>query len=90
MKQINFKELDVFTDITRTKSIKADIRKDFADVLYRNSSGIAAHSLALKIYETDGPIEIDDREEEVIREAAERVCIPAVIDGINGQLNEQT
>jgi hypothetical protein len=87
MKTINFKEFEVFTDISRKNKTKGDARESFANVLYRTCNGIAAHALALKIYESDGEIEINDQEAEMIRSAASAHCTPAFIDGVLAQLD---
>lgn len=43
MKKINFEKLLVATDIARKHCENKDCREDFANVLYRNGNGIAAH-----------------------------------------------
>jgi hypothetical protein len=89
MKKINFKEIDVYTDISKTKSVKGDARKEFANLLYTSCDGIDAHSLAFKIYESDGEIEITEQQEAIILRLAEQRCTPAFIDGIRKQLKTE-
>ena len=86
MKRINFKEIEIFTDISKTKTFTGDGREEFANLLYTGCNGIAAHALALKIYQSDGPIEISEAEESIILGSAEQRCTPAFIDGIRKQL----
>lgn len=89
MKKINFKEIEIFTDISKTKTFTGDGREEFANLLYTRCDGIAAHSLALKIYESQGMIEISEAEESLILSVAEQRCTPAFIDGIKKQLADE-
>lgn len=89
MKRVNFKQIEVFTDISGSKTITGDGREVFANLLYNGCNGIAAHALAFKIYRSDGFIEIDQSEEMIIMEVAEQRCTPAFIDGIKKQLKEE-
>lgn len=89
MKKINFKEIEIFADISRTKTFTGDGREEFANLLYTGCNGIAAHALALKIYQSDGAIEVSEAEEAMILAVAEQRCTPAFIDGIQKQLKTE-
>ena len=89
MRKINFSEVEIFTDISRTKTFTGDGRKEFSNLLYTACNGIEAHSLAFKIYESEGAIEISEAEEALILNLAEQKCTPAFIDGIKKQLNNE-
>jgi len=89
MKQINFKELLFFLGVNKEKKTVQDVREDFADLIYNNSSGIRAHALALKIYESNGAIELNNEEEMLIVETAEKLGTPAFIDSIREALKKQ-
>lgn len=89
MKKINFREIEIFTDISKTKTFTGDGRKEFGNLLYTGCNGIEAHSLAFKIYESDGEIEISESEEALILSVAGQRCTPAFIDGIKKQLNNE-
>lgn len=88
MKRINFKEIEIFTDISKSKTFTGDGREEFANLLYTGCNGIAAHALALKIYQSEGAVEITVAEETIIMSVAEQRCTPAFIDGIRKQLEE--
>lgn len=88
MKRINFKEIEIFTDISKSKTFTGDGREEFANLLYTGCNGIAAHALALKIYQSEGAVEITEAEETIIMSVAEQRCTPAFIDGIRKQLEE--
>lgn len=89
MKKINFREIEIFTDISKTKTFIGDGRKEFGNLLYTGCNGIEAHSLAFKIYESEGEIEISEAEEALILSVAGQRCTPAFIDGIKKQLNNE-
>ena len=87
--KVNFKEVEVYTDLSKTKSIKGDARKEFANLLYNSCNGVVAHSLAIRVYESDGEIEVSPQEATLIKNMAEQHCTPAFIDGITKQLNSK-
>lgn len=88
MKKLNFKEIEI-SDISGKQKTTGDGREVFANILYTGCNGIAAHSLAFKIYESEGAIEINESEEALILSVAEQKCTPAFIDGIKKQLNNE-
>lgn len=86
MKKINFEKLLVATDIARKRCENKDCREDFANVLYRNGSGIAAHALALKIYSSHEDTEYSDEEIQLMRKYANGFCKPFFIDALEHTL----
>lgn len=64
--KINFKEFPIFIGIERTEKVLFDVRRDLANAMYVNVAGIEAHVLAEKIYKSDGPIDIEPEEQQVI------------------------
>ena len=62
MKTINFKEFKMFVDITRTNKIIIDARFQVADLMYKTTNGVLSHDVAMRIYKTDGPVELNDDE----------------------------
>lgn len=64
-KKIDFRKVKVFDSIDRSKSHTEDLSW-LADQMYKTAGGIAYMSLALKIYEAKGEIEIDDKEEKLL------------------------
>lgn len=87
MKKINLKSIKVYLDINKENSITSDLRLDFANLLYVNVNGIAAHDLAFRLYKSEGDIEITEQEENILLETVETYCVPAFIDAIKEQLN---
>lgn len=81
MKKIDFKKVPICRDIAKTQRSIEDVAEQFANIIYNNGAGLAAHALALKIYNATGAEEYDDRECELIRQYAE-LCNPYFIDAI--------
>lgn len=86
MKQLDFKNFSVPTGITRQTRQVIDAREAIADLLYTHVSGIKAHRLAFKIFESTGKTEFSDGETGMIRSAVERYCLPSVIDALDEML----
>lgn len=88
MKKINFQDFKIYTSVSHAKSVSLDVREKFADMIYQGVNGIKAHSLAFKIYGSEGETEYEDGELELIRSVAEQMCVPGFIDGLNEQTGE--
>lgn len=86
MAKINFKQFKLFTDITQERTRTVDVSRDFADILYQQGSGIVTHDLALRIYRSEGEMELTDEEVSLIQRFAQQVCRPAFIDSIDANL----
>ena len=82
MKKFNFTQFELFVDIEKTKSLVRDMHKEIANMIYVNFIGLAAHALALKIYNADGEIELDEDECKILLECAEVAASPSLIDSI--------
>ena len=81
MKKINFKQFKTFTDITREKTSLVDVRKPLADALYKTANGIAAHDLALRIYRSDGEVELEDSDVQLLLDFA-KTLTPMFMDSL--------
>lgn len=79
--KIDFTDISIPAGIDHREYVRQDVRRDFADIIYRLGSGIEAHALAMKIYRSEGEEEYTGRECELIREFANR-CNPAFIDAM--------
>lgn len=85
--KINFEKVEVFTNLAKTKAAVIDIKEGFADAIYTQGQGIACHALALKIYNSKGEEEYDDKEVQLIGVCSE-LCCPAVMDGIKSMIEK--
>ena len=86
---MNFKKFEAYTGISRQKKITGDARKDFADLIYQHTIGIEAHALAFKIYNSEEPVAITGKEEQLIVRVANEWCTPMFIDGLIEQLRTE-
>jgi hypothetical protein len=89
MAKMNFQSMEVFSDIARKTGSRQDIRESFANLLYTSGTGIAAHALALRIYGSEGEIEVSGPEAKLIRETAQQLCTQRYIDAITAQLKTE-
>lgn len=80
--KIDFTDISIPTGIDKREQVRTDVRRDFANVIYRLGTGIEAHALALKIYNADGPEDFTDQECVLVRRFAGQ-CSPAFIDAMN-------
>lgn len=86
--KINFKNFKIPLGISKINYKVGDVRENFADLLYTQVNGIRAHTLAIKIFKSEGAEEYSDEEVAFIRKVAADYCIPAFIDGLEEQINE--
>lgn len=79
--KLNFDEVEIYDNISKTKKHIQNIRESFADYLYNNAEGIAGHAIALKIYNGNPDTDYNPQEVELIRLFSQG-CTPAIIDAI--------
>jgi hypothetical protein len=77
--KINFDSVKVFTDIAKTEFVTQNMRHDFANFIYTQGNGIAAHALAFKIFNGNADTEYDQNEVAIMRKFVDN-CTPCVID----------
>lgn len=87
MCKINFERIEIFADVAKTKCVVQDVKNDFADVIYQFGRGLEAHALALKIFNSKGETEYDERECNLILQFSE-LCSPSFMDAMKNVLNE--
>ena len=68
MKKINFAALQIATNIKKDEYITKDIREELANAMYQNARGIGYMALAMKIYKSDGEVELDDKEFKLLKD----------------------
>ena len=87
MKKINFKEFQIQENLFSDTKTIVDLREGFSNVVYKNSQGIKGLDLALKIYKSDGEIEFNDDELQIIKNISE-ICVAPITKAIQDILNE--
>ena len=80
MKKIDFQHFRVANGIKQDVIVEMDVREQLADVIYNNVNGIAALTLAQKIYKSDGETEYDEREIKTLTEVVDNICFAAIVD----------
>ena len=80
MKKIDFQHFRIANGIKNDVIVEIDTREQLADVIYNNVNGIAALTLAQKIYKSEGEIEYDEREIKVLTEVIDNICRAAIVD----------
>ena len=88
MSKINFKEFGVFTDISKTKKDTVDARLAVSDNLYKHANGIAAHDLAMRIYHSEGEIELNEQDKALLQQHANACFTPLFIDSLNANIHD--
>lgn len=89
MATINFQEFSVPARIGSTIRRTGDARESVADLIYQSVAGIKAHSLAFKIYGSEGATEYSEDEVRMIKSVCDRYALPSFIDGLQEQLTNQ-
>ena len=87
MKKINFKEFQIQENLFSDTKTLVDLREGFSNVVYKNSQGIKGLDLALKIYKSDGEIEFNDDELQIIKNISE-ICVAPIAKAIQDIFNE--
>jgi len=88
MIKIDFSNITVYTDIAKTKAVVKDLKEEVANDLYTHGQGIAFHALALKIYNSTGEVELDDKEYQLLMNYANQMCTPMIIDAFTNFAND--
>lgn len=86
MIRLDFQNFKIPTGICKTHFRNGDVRESVANMIYMNVNGIRAHSLALKIYQSEGAIDYTDEEIRTIIEVSNLYGTPAFIDGLRFQM----
>lgn len=88
MKKIDLKNMGIYTDVSRSKRITSDLRRDIADLIYTRMHGIMAHDLAFRILHSDGEMEVSQEELGIVAATFERFGTGSLIDALNDQIAE--
>lgn len=89
--KINFRKFPVYTSIRKDAVMQQDISFPLSNSIYTNIPGIMAHAVAMKIYSSDGEVELTQEEAAALTRWVELfsgVIADSVRDYIR-KLNEQ-
>ena len=62
MYSINFRAFRAYTDIAHRDTITSDVSFTVADLIYKNSNGVLAADLAMRIYKSEEPVTVNEDE----------------------------
>lgn len=82
MVKINFNEFNLFADIENKVCRVADVRNELADALYTRGQGVAFHSLAMRIFQAHGEMELTDEEYDILLQFSDFGLPPAFSDSL--------
>lgn len=85
MKSIDFKNFKQYNDISHETTTTVDLRRGFADLLYKNVNGVVAHDLAFRIYRSEEPVTLNEEEEKIVLQLAEN-GLPIFMDSLKNNL----
>ena len=86
MPKINFQHFKMFQDIAHEQVVETDARKELADLLYKNVNGVAALDLAMRIFKSEGEMELSEDDMNILRPFVENGFTPAFIDSFNSNI----
>lgn len=86
MPKINFQHFKMFQDIAHEQVAETDARKELADLLYKNVNGVAALDLAMRIFKSEGEMELSEDDMNILRPFVENGFTPAFIDSFNSNI----
>jgi hypothetical protein len=89
MAKVNFKALQVKTSLKGDNVVTIDGAADIANIIYTQGTGIVAHNLAHKIFESEGEVELSDKEADIVEHIVNLCCAPLHIDAIMSQLKTE-
>lgn len=88
MAKIDFSKMPCWVDIRKQGKIELDIKFQFANTLYTQGSGIAMGALAMKIYNSEGEVEYNEKECKIILDFATNIN-PLIYDSIKDTIEQQ-
>lgn len=81
--KIDLMNLKVYTDLKHEQCTNVDIKEQLAELIYQRGTGIQAHALALKIYNSTEDTDYTTQEYNLLKSYVNSFCTPIIIDAIN-------
>ena len=81
MRKINFKKMKFWTGIDHSQVIEQDVRLDLGNLIYKFGD-IRGMDLALRIYKSEGEIELNDMECTYLEEFVSSHCSPQMVEAL--------
>lgn len=80
MKKIDFKKVPVVN--VEGQTVEVNIQKEFGNILYMRGRHITEKDLGHKIYHSDGEVELNDQEVEIVKQWAKDLFPVVIQEGI--------
>lgn len=81
MRKINFKKMKFWTGIDHSQIIEQDVRLDLGNLIYKFGD-IRGMDLALRIYKSEGEIDLNDMEYGYLEEFVSSHCSPQMVEAL--------
>lgn len=88
MKRINFERFEIYNGVAHKDCTVIDAREGFADIIYRNGSGVRCADLAMKIFKSSGETEYAEEDVELMKRFATEYCSVALADSFGANIKE--
>lgn len=89
MAKINFKEFQLYTGCDKATTIPMDVRKRIGDAFYLHGVGIAQAELALRIFKSDGPIELSADDMNILTQVGRLLLPGAIIESLEMNIQRE-
>ena len=80
MKKVDFKNFPIRMHLGSDEVRKVDTRESIGNAVYHNAAGVRGLDLAMKIYKSEGVIELDDGEWDLLMNIANQTLIAPVVE----------
>ena len=80
MKKVDFKNFPIRMNIGSDEVKKVDTRESIGNAVYHNAAGVRGLDLAMKIYKSEGVIELDDGEWSLLMQIANQTLVAPVVE----------
>ena len=79
--KVNFKRMKFWSGIDHSQIIEQDVRLDLGNLIYKFGD-IRGMDLALRIYKSEGEIELNDMEYAYLEEFVSSHCSPQMVEAL--------
>lgn len=85
--KINFEKFPMFTSIRKDETREINVKYELANLLYTKGQGVVCGALAMKIYQTEGDVELSEMEYKTLGAFVEQFS-PIFADSMKSYLKE--
>lgn len=85
--KINFEKFPMFTSIRKDETREVNVKFELANLLYTKGQGVVCGALAMKIYQTEGDVELSEMEYKTLEAFVEQFS-PIFADSMKSYLKK--